>query len=194
MQRASTLITPLITQRPLGYTFNSNICSNKDAPGTNAPLRRLARARIARCTMEPSRVDAAMQTYRMLTRTARALRRSVNATLKEHGLTGAQFSLLTSIPSEGIPLTQLANRSWADPGNVSGTIDRLESSGWVTRERSADDRRVVLVFLSDRGKELLAALVPRHREAVDRALSGLSLEQMEQLRTLLAILQPPAQG
>ena len=144
--------------------------------------------------MEPSREEAAMLTYRALTRTARALRRSVHATLKEHGLTGAQFSLLTSIPPEGIPLTQLASRSWADPGNVSGTIDRLESSGWVTRERWAEDRRVVLVFLSERGRELLAKLVPRHRKAVECAVRGLSLEQMEQLRTLLAALNPPPEG
>lgn len=143
--------------------------------------------------MELPRSEAAMLTYKMLTRTARALRRYVNVTLKEHGLTGAQFSLLTSIPPEGIPLTQLASRSWADPGNVSGTIDRLESSGWVVRERSVDDRRVVLVFLSERGRELVEALVPRHREAVDRAFHGLSCEQMEQLRTLLEALQPPAQ-
>lgn len=134
--------------------------------------------------------DDALETYRALLRTVRRLRRFVNAAVKEHGLTGAQFALLTSIPPEGIPLTQLASRSWADPGNVSGTVDRLEEAGWVERRRSPEDRRVVLICLSERGAKLLETLVPQHRAAVAEAFRGLNGEEMAQLRRLLGAILP----
>ena len=136
--------------------------------------------------MGPTHADDALHTYRTLLYTARRLRRSVNAILKEHALTGAQFALLNAIPPEGIPLTQLASLSWADPGNVSGIVDRLESAGWVERQRSEDDRRVVLIRLSDRGRAILPQLRPQHRTAVARAFAALSAEDMKQLRDLLA--------
>lgn len=132
--------------------------------------------------------EESLHTYRTLMQTARRLRRFVNSTLKEQGLTGAQYALLTSIPPEGIPLTQLASASWADPGNVSGTVDRLESAGWVERKRSQEDRRVVLICLSDEGAELLRKLVPQYKAAVNEAFAGLSSAQMGQLRELLALI------
>lgn len=140
--------------------------------------------------MPPSHKEEALRTYRALLFTARRVRRSVNAILKEHALTGAQFALLNSIPEEGIPLTQLASLSWADPGNVSGTVDRLENAGWVVRERSEDDRRVVLISLSERGREVLAELKPQHEAAVATAFHGLELAEMETLRELLAAIRP----
>lgn len=140
--------------------------------------------------MSPSHSEDALLTYRTLIHTARRVRRSVNAILKEHTLTGAQFALLNAIPPEGIPLTQLASLSWADPGNVSGTVDRLENGGWVVRERSEDDRRVVLISLSERGRMILDELRPQHLAAVSSAFRSLGSEDMKVLRELLAAIQP----
>jgi DNA-binding MarR family transcriptional regulator len=49
----------------------------------------------------------------------------------------------------------LARRSGLHPATMTGVLDRLERGGWIVRERSADDRRAVVVrALPDRAREV----------------------------------------
>ena len=78
--------------------------------------------------------DPTVATFRRLLRTSLSMKRAMGALFAEAGLTGAQFHTLVRIPDDGIPLTRLAARSWADPGNASGVVDRLERDGLVERQ------------------------------------------------------------
>src|SRR5205814_4340704 len=50
----------------------------------------------------------------------------------------------------------LAERAALHPATLTGNLDRLESGGWVVRDRSPSDRRAVLVrALRDRNTELV---------------------------------------
>jgi len=133
---------------------------------------------------------ASVATYRLLLKTTLGLRRRMRRLFNAYGLTGAQFALLTRIPDEGIPLTQLAETAWADPGNTSGVVDRLAREGWVIRTRSDKDRRVVTIHLSEKGRALLGELIPRYEEAVTAMMSRLSPLELETLHQLLVKLDP----
>lgn len=87
--------------------------------------------------------DPTVATFRRLLRTTLSMKRAMGAVFAQAGLTGAQFHTLVRIPDEGIPLTRLAARSWADPGSASGVVDRLERDGLVERRAASHDRRVV---------------------------------------------------
>lgn len=52
---------------------------------------------------------------------------------------------------------ELAKRADLSPASMTALLDQLEDSGIVRRERSAEDRRRVLVSLTDAGHETLAA-------------------------------------
>jgi MarR family transcriptional regulator, organic hydroperoxide resistance regulator len=56
------------------------------------------------------------------------------------------------------------------PATVVGIVDRLEGKGLVTRTRSTEDRRVVDLDLSERGKEVVSKA---HEVAQDMRLNGL---------------------
>lgn len=126
--------------------------------------------------------------YRTLLRTSLRLRRRMRQLYNQYGLTGAQYNLLTRIPPSGITLTQLAKTAWADPGNTSGSVDRLEREGWVYRTRSTQDRRVVQVMLSDKGVQLLNEMTPRYNAMVSEMMGVLTSEQLTNLVELLTAL------
>lgn len=90
------------------------------------------------------------------------------------GLTGPQL-LAIKVLSEATPIrvSDLARRMYLHPSTVVGILDRLASRGLVERTRSAEDRRVVAVTLSDRGKELVAE--------VPEVAQGLLLSGLERL-------------
>jgi DNA-binding MarR family transcriptional regulator len=76
---------------------------------------------------------------------------------RETGLTGPQLWAIKIIAeSAPIKVSALARRMYLHPATVVGILDRLEGHGLVTRTRSLEDRRVVEIELTDKGKILVA--------------------------------------
>lgn len=129
--------------------------------------------------------DPTVATFRRLLRTTLSMKRALGALFAEAGLTGAQFHTLVRIPDEGIPLTRLAARSWADPGNASGVVDRLERDGLVERRAAPHDRRVVLVHATPAGRALVSRLWPEYVSGIHRIMEPLNAEEQAHLNELL---------
>lgn len=124
-------------------------------------------------------------TFRRLLRTTLSMKRTMGAVFAQAGLTGAQFHTLVRVPAEGIPLTRLAARSWADPGNASGVVDRLERDGLVERRAAPHDRRVVLVHATPAGRALVSRLWPEYVSGIHRIMEPLNAEEQAHLNELL---------
>ena len=129
--------------------------------------------------------DLPLATFRRLMRAALHTKRAIGPLLSTAGLTGAQFHTLVRIPDDGIPVTRLAAKAWADPGNASGVIDRLEREGLVQRRPAAHDRRVVLVHATAAGRQRVAELWPEYLRCIRRIMAPLKDEELTRLGTLL---------
>lgn len=90
------------------------------------------------------------------------------------GLTGPQLWAI-KVLSESAPMmvSDLARRMYLHPSTVIGILDRLEARGLLTRTRSTEDRRVVTVALTRRGKEAV--------KKVPVVAQGLLLKGLEEL-------------
>jgi DNA-binding MarR family transcriptional regulator len=123
-----------------------------------------------------------------LVRTSDRLQTRFNRLYREHGLTSAQYNLLRILRGEGRPMCsmQVAGRMITEVPGITGLIDRLERGGLVERERSAEDRRVVMVAITPKGLETLAGLdelvMARHRDLLGHLDS-------QELRTLIRLLE-----
>lgn len=85
----------------------------------------------------------------------KAMSKYADRFLSTYGLTLSQFEILTVLFQEGaIPLNRLSERLCCAGSNVTGLVDRLERDGLVKRERSREDRRVILLGLTDQGREI----------------------------------------
>ncbi len=103
------------------------------------------------------------------------------------GLTGPQVATLQAVARAGpMPLTSLADAVHLSAGTVSGIVQRLETRGFVRRDRSATDRRSVLISITPDGRHLVdrapSLLQDRFRGELER------LEQWERL-AILSTLQ-----
>jgi DNA-binding MarR family transcriptional regulator len=93
----------------------------------------------------------------------RAVTAAYRPLLEELGLTYPQYLVLLVLWERGeTTVKELAGSLRLDYGTVSPLLKRLESAGFVRRERSARDERSVLVAVTGRGEELRerAASVP----------------------------------
>jgi DNA-binding MarR family transcriptional regulator len=80
--------------------------------------------------------------------------------LREYSLTGSQYNVLRILRGEGkpLPMLEIASRMIQVVPGITGLMDRLEAAGYARRDRSTEDRRVILVSITDRGLAVLAAI------------------------------------
>ena len=60
--------------------------------------------------------------------------------------------LYTLYNGDGITITELSKKCYLDNSTLTGVIDRLEKSGLVLRGEHPDDRRQLLIYLTDAAK------------------------------------------
>ena len=93
--------------------------------------------------------------------------------IKQAGLERGQYQLMLAI--KGMPagvrprVRELATRMQIRHHSTVELINRLESRGWVHRERAQDDRREVLLALTPKGEKVLAELALHHRDELRSA-------------------------
>lgn len=68
------------------------------------------------------------------------------------GLTGTQWSALVSVWfGRGATAADLARDLGHDKGAMTRLVDQLEERGWITRERTVEDRRCINLALTEEG-------------------------------------------
>lgn len=117
---------------------------------------------------------------------------SVARAAGDNRLSLRQLSALTMIESEQTTLGDVARCLMVTPAVVTGLIDRLERRGYVRRINSTDDRRRVLLALTDEGRVAAESVAGQLREEMASALSSFSMSDLEQLDASLARLRPVA--
>ena len=75
--------------------------------------------------------------------------------LSPFGLTTPQYFVFNALwMGDGISIGELGERVYLDSSTLTGIIDRMERSGYVERRPNPEDRRSVLIFLTDKAREL----------------------------------------
>jgi len=111
-------------------------------------------------------------------------------------LTMSQFAVLEALLHLGtMSQGDICNKLLLSGSNITTVIDNLEKRDLVRRERRTDDRRVVEVSLTTKGRKLIDNLFPAHAQRITQLFSALSSKEQDQLaalcRTLGLSIQEP---
>jgi DNA-binding MarR family transcriptional regulator len=112
---------------------------------------------------------------------------------RPYDLTPSQYNILRILRGEGapLPILEIAARTITIVPGITGLIDRLERSGFVIRQRCAEDRRVIYVALTEKGRKTLAALDGPLRELHQTLIGHLSKTELKELIRLLEKARGP---
>ena len=108
------------------------------------------------------------------------LNEDMTASLARDGLSVPRAHLLWLVHHAG-PTTQraLADALKVSPRNVTGLVDGLAGTGFVTREPHPTDRRAFRVSLTEQGSSVLAEMDREHRALAELLLGELSAPELE---------------
>ncbi|WP_430613562.1 MarR family winged helix-turn-helix transcriptional regulator [Flavobacterium sp. JP2137] len=130
--------------------------------------------------------------YNLLTgRIVLAMNRSLTQKFRSHQipLTKEQWTLLAVLwKRDGCSQQHLADQTFRDKPSVTRLLDKMEQEALIIRKADGHDRRLNLIFLTDKGRALEAPTLNAVEETVDKATKNLSDEQIALLKqTIKAI-------
>ena len=104
------------------------------------------------------------------------------ARCQAHGLSIVGFQVLALLEMHGgMPMTRLAEELGVALPNATGIVGRLVERGIVSRSDDAEDRRRVVVTLTDAGHGLIGEMEEGRRERMSRLFSQMTYEQQQRL-------------
>lgn len=120
----------------------------------------------------------------LLHRTARELNTVVERRLAPFGITAQQAALLLSSRTANSP-ARLAATLGNDTAGMTRLLDRMEDKGLLRRVRHPDDRRSVLIELTEPGRALLPCSARVFGSVTRQLLTGFSDHELRQVTAML---------
>ncbi len=127
---------------------------------------------------------------RLLSAASRRVEREWNAHLSNWELNHASLPVLVHLMRRPHSQRELAKACGVTEQTMSRVLAKMERTGYVTRTAHQDDRRRHVIAVTDAGRAA-AAVAADPVPAEQMTARGLTAEQVEQLRGLLAIVARP---
>lgn len=145
---------------------------------------------MAKTERKPARTHSkeSIRTWLRLLSCEATVERRLRSRFREHfTVTLPQFDVLSELQRASEPLTmsQLSSELMVSNGNITGVVDRLEKGGFVTRDRSLQDRRIQYIALTESGAKEFQRMARRHEKWLAELFAGLTLSDMGELQKLL---------
>lgn len=110
---------------------------------------------------------------------------------QEFGTSLARFDVLAQLDRfpDGLTMSEVSRHLMVSNGAITGLVDKLAASGLVVREDHAQDKRTVVVRLTEDGRAQFRHMARRHEEWVVSLLGDLSREAQTELLRNLTLLR-----
>jgi DNA-binding MarR family transcriptional regulator len=130
-----------------------------------------------------------------LGRTWEYLQSRVADFLKPHQLTPTQYNMLRILRgagADGLSCSEACDRMITMESDITRLLDRLEARNLIRRERSKEDRRVVVTTITEQGLTVLKEIDDPLKKLLRRDIGHLGQRRLVDLIGTLEVLREPA--
>lgn len=100
-------------------------------------------------------------------------------------LTREQWTILVQLwKHDGVSQQVIADETGRDKPGTTRLLDNLERDGYIVRKPDAHDRRLNLIFLTEKGKKAEKNIMKVANEALDDISAGLTDEEMQTVKNV----------
>jgi DNA-binding MarR family transcriptional regulator len=104
-------------------------------------------------------------------------------------LSTAGVQVLAIVEDEPLPPHVIVDRLLVTSGTMTSLLDTLERRGMIRRSAHPDDRRKILVHITDAGRDVLDAVLPRVHAFSREAFAVLTSREQRELVRMLGLLR-----
>ncbi|BCZ46228.1 MarR family transcriptional regulator [Clostridium gelidum] len=127
-----------------------------------------------------------LSTLIVLTRAEQKIHKIEYETIKAGGLTNSQFAVLEVLYSKGdLKICEIIEKILTTSGNVTVVIKNLEKDGLVSKNSDPEDKRSILISITDKGKKIMDEIFPKHVDNINSIFDILTIEEKLELKKIL---------
>lgn len=129
-----------------------------------------------------------LRTWIRLLRVTKAAENTVREFLRTtHGTTLPRFDVMAALYRRGdaMKMSDLSRELLVSNGNATAVVERLEKEGLAKRVPGKDDRRVVTVQLTHKGRDAFEEQAKGHKAEVNKYFAALGPEDLDILSDLM---------
>lgn len=99
-----------------------------------------------------------------------------------------RFDLMAQLDKapDGMTLSDLSKRMMVSNGNLTGLVERLVASGHLDRRVSSEDRRALVISLTESGRDEFRIMAAEHESWIAGVFGDLTIKDQKELMRLLA--------
>ena len=106
----------------------------------------------------------------------------IEKSLQEYKLNISEFGVLEMLYHKGDqPVQKIADKILVTSGTITYVINKLEKKDLVIRRKCNKDKRIYYVSLTDKGRDYIAHIFPKHKEFLNNLFKDLSEEDKREL-------------
>ena len=127
-----------------------------------------------------------LSTLVVFTRAEHKIHKKEYQTIKESGLTPAQFGVLEALYNKGdLRICEIIEKILTTSGNITVVIKNLEKDGLVKKNLDPKDKRSTIISITDSGKKVIEDILPKHIENINEIFKVLTKEEQITLKNIL---------
>lgn len=137
--------------------------------------------------MDDSQLQLSNQICFPLYSVSRLLTKAYKPFLDKMGITYPQYLVMMVLwENDGTPVNQISEKLLLNTNTLSPLLKRMEKSGFIERNRSEEDERIVIIKLTEKGKHLKTEAAPVPDELAKILVTeNIKLSEVMQLKDLL---------
>ena len=136
--------------------------------------------------------DPVAKTYTLFMHIAQAANKYSDSRLQRsnHLKTPTYLALKGLINSGGVMShTKLAEWTNTRKHNITGMVERMKKEGLVTTEYNTEDRRLVPIRITDKGRKLFDKATPTYQDIMQKTMNGITGSKALELEKLLKVMK-----
>lgn len=131
----------------------------------------------------------ALETFLEVLAVVKTMNGGMDSYFHKMGISHARFKVMLSIlfndEGNGISPADLAESLGVKRATITGLLDTLENDQWIERRPDPNDRRGLLIRITEAGKAKLDSVLPAHYKRIGRAMDHLTRKEQDQLKVLI---------
>lgn len=131
-------------------------------------------------------MQTAPQIRLVLWKAAKSMERVDLASIADTGLQLSEFAIMEVLLHKGpLPINTIGDKVLLTSGSMTAAVNRMQTKGYVTRQRDPQDGRCFHVHLTPGGKKVIQKAYHRHVKNLETVAGVLTVQEREELVRLL---------
>lgn len=123
--------------------------------------------------------NRALKAFVVLMKASKTLQEVVKKDIAHHGMKTSDFAVLEALYHKGRQtIKQISEAVLINTGSITYVIDKLEKNDLLRRTNCKEDRRVIFIEITDKGKQLMDEIFPKHQAKIEEIFSDIPEEDV----------------